>query len=194
MAKQKPQAAFWREAGAARFVAEPKNRQRLRGSTAGSTSAKICPAVDLSRVPTEKTRRGSSTDLPTPDAKHPRAGNCWTASVCCCLTRTRTNQSAALCVQLCLFSTQKTLGCLFIHNNRHPAYTLALPCPPLPTPNSPSSASLPGRLANHCPCLEVPLRLLVAGTNRAAAVNTHSSACYASDLPCHGLSRLATAS
>ena len=62
-AKQKPQAAWWR------FVARSrdhkaswqnrKNRQLFGRIVAGSTSAKTCPAVNLSRAQRKKKRGGS---------------------------------------------------------------------------------------------------------------------------------------
>ena len=48
-AKQEPQG----------FVAEPKNQYRFRSNISDSTSTKICPAADLSRVSTENNVRGA---------------------------------------------------------------------------------------------------------------------------------------
>ena len=69
MTKQKPQAVLWR------FVAQSrghkaswqiqKNRQLFRSNVAGSTSAKTCPAVNLSRGQRKKSGAVPCTDLPT---------------------------------------------------------------------------------------------------------------------------------
>ena len=69
MTKQKPQAVLWR------FVAQSrghkaswqiqKNRQLFRSNVAGSTSAKTCPAVNLSRAQRKKSGAVPCTDLPS---------------------------------------------------------------------------------------------------------------------------------
>ena len=68
MTKHKPQAALWRFVMRSRYhKALWQNHKKpvlLRCTVLGATSAKTCPAVNLSRVPMKKKRGGSGTDLP----------------------------------------------------------------------------------------------------------------------------------
>ena len=61
--KQKPQAALWcfvtRSRGHKASWQIQKNRQLFGRIVAGSTSAKDCPAVNLSHAPAKKKRGGS---------------------------------------------------------------------------------------------------------------------------------------